>query len=57
MFAQRSLLGMAPRTRSRFVRLVAFLVLVGLIREWSIRRHKADLHDWPRPGDPTQNGA
>ncbi|MDW3218175.1 MAG: hypothetical protein R8F63_06135 [Acidimicrobiales bacterium] len=48
---------MAPRTRSRLFRLLVLVAIIAAIREVSIRRHEADLHDWPRPGDPTANGA
>ncbi|MEQ8842633.1 MAG: hypothetical protein RIB98_16745 [Acidimicrobiales bacterium] len=48
---------MSPGTRSRIVRLLILLALFGAVREISIRRHEADLDDWPRPGDPSQNGA
>jgi di/tricarboxylate transporter len=45
--AQRSLPAMAPRTRSRILRLAIALLVLWVIRELSIRRHEADLHDWP----------
>lgn len=45
--AQRSLLVVAPRTRSRFLCLLAVVGVIALVRELSIRRHEADLHDWP----------
>jgi hypothetical protein len=40
---------MSPRTRSRIVRFTILVLVIGIIREMSIRRHEGDLHDWPRP--------
>ena len=53
MFAQRSLVGMSPGTRSRIVRLLILGAVIAALRELSIRRHEADLHAWPRPADIT----
>ncbi len=32
----------------RLIRWGLLAALVAAIREWSIRRHADDLHDWPR---------
>jgi len=40
---------MAPRTRKRILWLLVVSVVIVALRESSIRRHEADLHDWPRP--------
>jgi hypothetical protein len=38
---------MSPRARSRILRILVIGVLLAVVRERSIRRHAADLHDWP----------
>jgi hypothetical protein len=40
---------MAPGTRKRILLLMVLAAVVAALREASIRRHEADLHDWPRP--------
>jgi hypothetical protein len=42
---------MSARTRSRILRIVVIVAVIAVAREVSVRRHEADLHDWPSDDD------
>ena len=39
---------MTTDTGSTLLRFLVIALVIALVREVSIRRHAADLHDWPR---------